>query len=127
MQNGRCRMHGGKSLSGRRSPRRTHGLYARSPAERFAALVQVLAAAGYTTRTPADAAVVRRLSLWFGPRRLWKMFGPALALGFAQGGWKARCALELACFVSPYDPEEEAWLSRAAEALLAECARRPET
>jgi hypothetical protein len=110
-------MHGGASLSGRQSPRRTHGLYAKDPGERFVALTEVLRAAGYTVDTEAEERAVLRLSLWYGPRWLRRMFVP-LAAGFAECRWKVRSAQELACFVLAWDPEDEAWLA-------AECAKIP--
>jgi len=77
----RCHLHGGKSLSGWSSPRRTHGLYAKGRLERSLAVADLLHAAGLSN-DPAHVldtmGLARRLA-HFSPRRLLRRLAPLVA------------------------------------------------
>ncbi len=77
----RCHLHGGKSLSGWGSPRRTHGLYSKGWLERSLAVTDLLHAAGLPN-DPTDALSTmewaQRLAR-FSPRRLLRRLAPLIA------------------------------------------------
>jgi hypothetical protein len=77
----RCKLHGGASLAGFASPRRTHGLYSKNWFVRSLAVADLLHAAGLPNEPAQSMATIglaQRLAC-FSPRRLLRRLAPLLA------------------------------------------------